>query len=217
MTLDGKLASRTGDSRWISSEQSRQLVHELRGRMDAIIVGIGTALADDPLLTARPPGPRTATRIVVDSGARLPLNSQLVRTAREAPVIVAVNRSAAPGRCDALQSAGVEVVNLEGGPQVAPLTSLLALLGTRRMTHVLVEGGARLLGSFFDAGLVDEVHVFIAPTLAGGAAAPSPVAGAGVASMSDALRLDNVEVARFGGDVYIHGDVPGEPVAGKPI
>ncbi|MFO1091818.1 MAG: RibD family protein [Planctomycetaceae bacterium] len=100
MTLDGKLSTRTGDSKWISSEESRRIAHELRGRMDAIIVGIGTALADDPLLTARPPGPRVAMRVVLDSEARLPIDSQLVRTAaRDAPVLVAVGPRATIDRC----------------------------------------------------------------------------------------------------------------------
>lgn len=208
MTLDGKLATRTGDSKWISSEASRQIVHELRGRMDAIVVGIGTALADNPLLTARPPGPRTPVRIVVDSEARLPLDSQLVRTAREAPVMVAVERGANAGQCDALRSAGVEVVALDaGGTEVGSLQSLLAELGARRMTHVLVEGGSQLLGSFLDGELIDEVHAFVAPTLAGGTDALTPIGGEGVARMSDALRLQDVDVTQSGGDVYVHGYV----------
>lgn len=204
MTLDGKLATRTGDSKWISSEASRQIVHELRGRMDAIIVGIGTALADDPSLTARPPGPRTATRIVVDREARLPLESKLIRTARDVPVIVAAGEPADPQRCTRLIEAGAEVLKLKQQDGVA---SLLSELGARKMTNVLVEGGARLLGAFFDDAQVDEVHAFIAPKIAGGADAVSAVAGAGVARISEALALRNVEMTPSGGDVYVHGDV----------
>lgn len=206
MTLDGKLATRTGDSKWISSEESRRIVHELRGRMDAIVVGIGTALADDPLLTARPPGPRTQVRIVVDSEARLPLDSQLVRTARETPVIVAVSGRAPAERCEPLQSAGVEVVCLDGDAG-ARLNALLSVLGARRMTHVLVEGGARLLGSFLDGEMIDEVHAFVAPMMAGGRDALPAIGGEGAARMSEALRLQDVEVTRPGGDLYVHGYV----------
>jgi diaminohydroxyphosphoribosylaminopyrimidine deaminase/5-amino-6-(5-phosphoribosylamino)uracil reductase len=206
MTLDGKLATRTGDSQWISSEESRRIVHELRGRMDAIVVGIGTALADNPLLTARPPGPRTPVRIVVDSEARLALDSQLVQTARDVPVIVAVSNHASTERCEELQRAGVEVLPLDGdaGPR---LSALLSALGARRMTHVLVEGGSQLLGSFLDQALIDEVHAFVAPTLAGGRDALPAIGGEGGARMSDALRLHEIEVARPGGDLYVHGYV----------
>jgi diaminohydroxyphosphoribosylaminopyrimidine deaminase/5-amino-6-(5-phosphoribosylamino)uracil reductase len=212
MTLDGKLATRTGDSKWISSEESRRIVHDLRGRMEAIVVGIGTALADNPLLTARPPGRRTAIRIVLDSEARLSFDSQLVRTAREVPVLVAVAASADGERCEQLRSAGAEVLKLSGvdpmGRSGVPIDGLFAELGARRLTHVLVEGGAEVLGSCFDAGLVDEVHAFIAPIVAGGAEAHSPVAGEGIALMSHAARLQDVEVSHPGGDVYLHGFVP---------
>lgn len=206
MTLDGKLATRTGDSKWISSEESRRIVHELRGRMDAIVVGIGTALADDPLLTARPAGPKTAVRIVVDSEARLPLSSQLVRTAREAPVIVAVADRAPFERCAQLERAGVEVLrwNDAVGPGVS-IWRVLEELGARRTTHLLVEGGGRLLGSFLDHQLIDEVHAFIAPSLAGSIDAYTPIGGEGIGQMSDAVRLQNVEITQPGGDVYMHG------------
>jgi diaminohydroxyphosphoribosylaminopyrimidine deaminase/5-amino-6-(5-phosphoribosylamino)uracil reductase len=209
MTLDGKLATRTGDSQWISSEESRRIVHELRGRMDAIVVGIGTALADDPRLTARPAGPRTATRIIADGEARLPLESQLVRTARDVPVIVVVKSDSPAERCELLMRAGVEVLKVDAdGASGLRLDQLLLQLGSRRMTHVLVEGGARLLGSFFDGGHIDEVHAFIAPSLAGGSTALTPIAGAGIALMSEAVRLCNIDVTQTGGDVYVHGDVP---------
>jgi diaminohydroxyphosphoribosylaminopyrimidine deaminase/5-amino-6-(5-phosphoribosylamino)uracil reductase len=207
MTLDGKIASRTGDSRWISGESSRRVVHQLRGRMDAVVVGIGTALADDPLLTARPAGPRTATRIVVDTSARLPLTSQLVRTARDAPVIVAVASSAEGGRCRRLEEAGVEVLRLDQPPSQAglPLESLLEQLGVRRMTNVLVEGGATLLGALFDRQLIDECHVFLAPQLLGGRDAPTPLAGVGLDRLASAARLDQPQIEVLDGDVYVHG------------
>jgi diaminohydroxyphosphoribosylaminopyrimidine deaminase/5-amino-6-(5-phosphoribosylamino)uracil reductase len=205
MTLDGKIATRTGDSRWISCKASRHVTHQLRGRVDAIIVGRGTAAADDPMLTARPPGPRSAMRIVVDSRASLSLESQLVRTACETPVLVAVSSDATTADCRRLQDAACTVFYCAGKTPRDRLESLLDELGKRRMTNVLVEGGGRLLGSLFDGGLIDEVHVFIAPKLAGGEAAPGPIAGCGVDVIASAMALEDVDVEQLGGDVYLHG------------
>ena len=226
MTLDGRIASRTGASQWISNAVSRGRVHDLRGRMDAILVGVGTALADDPLLTARPPGPRTASRVVIDSQARLPLDSQLVRTAREGRVIVATTEQAPTSRRAALAAEGVEVLVLptaSRSPGTPPghvsetdesaarvdLRALLKTLGSRRMTNVLVEGGGVLLGALHDQRLLDEVHVFIAPRLLGGAAALSPVLGWGVEHPSTGLSLEEPVIEVLEGDVYLHGRVQG--------
>ncbi len=205
MTLDGKIATPNGDSRWISSPASRQLVHQLRGRMDAILVGRGTAAADDPQLTARPPGPRTALRIVLDTRAALSLRSRLVRTAREVPLLVAVGPEAATADCADLRAAGCELLVCDGSTPQARLETLFGELGRRRMTNVLVEGGGRLLGSLFDARLIDEVHVFIAPKLAGGGEAPGPIAGRGVDAISAALPLEDIAVRQIDGDIYLHG------------
>ena len=207
MTLDGKIATRSGSSRWISSDESRQIVHGLRGRVDGIIVGAETARGDDPRLTARPPGLRTATRIVLDSRASLSSESRLVRTAREVPVLVAAGPDAAPEDCKRLDSAGCEVFVCQGATHQARLDELLDELGRRRMTNVLVEGGGRLLGSLLDAGQIDEVHVFIAAKLVGGAAAPGPIAGQGIDPMSEALALDAPECKQVGPDVYLSGRV----------
>jgi diaminohydroxyphosphoribosylaminopyrimidine deaminase/5-amino-6-(5-phosphoribosylamino)uracil reductase len=205
MTLDGKIATRTGDSKWISGEASRRKVHELRGRMDAIVIGIGTALVDDPLLTARPPGPRTATRIVLDSQARLPLTSRLVQTAHDTPLLI-VTGPGAPGAA-ALATAGAQLLVIPSAAERRRLDvcALLQELGRQRLTNILVEGGSELLGSFRDAGMIDEVHVFAAPLLAGGAAAKSPVGGAGIERIGDALRLAEWQVERIDNDLYIHG------------
>ena len=211
MTLDGKLATHTGDSQWISSEASRAVVHQLRGRVDAIIVGSATARMDNPLLTARPVDPadvkRVATRVVVDSAASLAADSRLVQTAADAPVLLAASTGADASTCERLAAAGIEVHRCAGDTHIARLHSLLDELGRRRMTNVLVEGGSRLLGTLFDLGAVDEVHVFIAPKLAGGAAAPSPFAGAGVANMAKALQLDDITIEELDGDVYVHGRI----------
>ncbi len=207
MTLDGKLATAKGESRWISGEASRQIVHQLRGRVDAVMVGRGTALADDPLLTARPTGPRVAARIVVDSQAALPPTSQLARTAREVPVIVATSAGAPQENRRRLAECSCEVLACEGATKQDRLEWLLDELGRRRLTNVLVEGGGQLLGSLFDAGQIDEVHAFIATRLVGGQEAPSPIEGAGVDLMSEAWRLDAPRIDWSGGDVYVRGRV----------
>ena len=207
MTLDGRTATAAGDGRWISGERSRSVVHELRGRVDAVIVGVGTALADDPMLDARPPGPRLASRVVLDSSLRLPLSSKLVATAREVPTIVATTAEAEPGRRRALESMGVDVLIFDSiGP--VPIPALLAELGRRGMTNVLVEGGGRALGAFLDAGQVDEVEVFIAPIIEGGEHAFTPARGRGVALMAHARRVERVSIASTGADIHLRGILP---------
>jgi diaminohydroxyphosphoribosylaminopyrimidine deaminase/5-amino-6-(5-phosphoribosylamino)uracil reductase len=202
MSLDGKIATRTGDSRWISNEASRRRVHELRGRMDAIVVGIGTVLADDPLLTARPPGPRTPTRIVLDSHGRTPVTSQLVQTARETPTLIVV---ASPARLE-LSASGCEMLELPGEAGGVALPALMSELGRRRMTNVLVEGGSSVLGACLDARAIDEVHVFIAPKLIGGAAARTPIGGRGVERIAEALSFARWKIEVIEGDLYLHGE-----------
>jgi diaminohydroxyphosphoribosylaminopyrimidine deaminase/5-amino-6-(5-phosphoribosylamino)uracil reductase len=207
MTLDGKTAVASGDSQWISSPRSRSLVHQLRGRMDAILVGIRTILADDPQLTARPAGARTPVRIVLDSKALLPLPSRLAQTAREVPVLVAVSEQAPAHRLLALRDHGCEVLVFPGEPHV-PITALLAELGRRDMTNVLVEGGGRVLGSFLEAGQVDEVDVYIAPILEGGDHPRTPARGKGALHMSDAARLQNLAYSEVDGDMRVRGVLP---------
>src|SRR5438132_14358668 len=203
MTLDGKIAPRTGDSRWITGDSARRRTHELRGRMDAIIVGIGTVLADDPRLTVRPPGPRVPVRIVLDSRGRLPKTANLVKTAQEAPVLVVTLPTASS--VQELHAMGCTTLGLpDAGNDRPDILVLLDELGRRRMTNVLVEGGAEVLGSFFDAQAVDEVHAFIAPRLAGGNA-NTAVAGLGVARIADSLNLAEWQVERIDTDILIHG------------
>lgn len=206
MTLDGKIAARGGHSQWISNLASRKIVHQLRGRMDAVIVGAGTVAADDPQLTARPPGPRTALRIVLDSKASLPLDSALVRSAREVPVLVATQNSAPAQNVSLLRDAGVEVIEFGShGDKQVPLRPLLEELGRRQLTNVLVEGGGALLGSFFDGGYIDEAHVFIAPKLVGGTEALSPLLGSGLTEIPQMPSIDQPQIEILDGDVYIHG------------
>jgi diaminohydroxyphosphoribosylaminopyrimidine deaminase/5-amino-6-(5-phosphoribosylamino)uracil reductase len=205
MTLDGKIATATGDSRWISNEASRRRVHEMRGRMDAIIIGLGTALADDPLLTARPPGPRTAVRIVLDSKGQLPETSQLVQTAREVPTLLATVDPPSAHTQGKLRERGCEVLCLPSDSGRPSVTALLDVLGQRRMTNVLVEGGAGVLGAFFDADQIDEVHIFVAPKIVGGSGAKSPVGGHGVERIAEALSLTELTAENVDGDIYLHG------------
>lgn len=205
MTLDGKIATRTGDSKWISGPASRQHVHALRGRMDAIVVGIGTALADDPLLTVRPPGPRTPARVTLDSRGRLPVSSRLVETAGTTPTLVVTVGELPASQVAPLRDRGCEVIALsaEGGRPSVP--ALLEELGKRRMTNILVEGGSAVLGSFLDARALDEVHVFVAARLLGGSAAKTPIGGLGVAKIDEALALAEWRVEQVEADLLLRG------------
>ena len=206
MTLDGKIATRTGESKWITGAAARVRVHELRGRMDAILVGRWTLLTDDPLLTARPPGPRTATRVVLTAtGEGMPASCRLLETVQAAPVLI-VTREPAANQLSAWRDRGAEVVGLSD----LEVKSVLTELGRRGMTNVLVEGGAETLGRFRDAGELDEIHAFVAPTLFGGTRAPSPVGGLGIARLNEAWNLTDWDVERVGDDLLIHG-------LGKPL
>lgn len=207
MSLDGRIATRTGDSRWISCEESRRRVHRLRSQVDAILVGIGTVLKDDPQLTARIPGGRNPRRIILDSRARIPLCSRIVRSASDVETIVAVTNRAPKKRVSALRRAGCEVVTLPGKGGGVDLKKLMRVLGERCLTHVLIEGGAQVITSALAADIVDRVWVFIAPKIVGGEAARSPVSGRGVGEIADALCLRDLCVARVERDVWISGKI----------
>ncbi len=207
MTLDGRIATRTGHSKWISNEQSRAEVHRLRGRMDAIITGAGTVRADNPTLTARPAGPRTAVRVVVDTdGASIVSDGNLLKTIKEAPLLLCASEaSAASNHVKLLAGIGVDVFTTSEKDRSAILGELLAELGRRNMTNVLVEAGSGLLGSFFDGRHVDEVHVFVAPKIVGGTAALSPIGGLGMAQVSEDASINGMVVQQFGNDLLIEG------------
>jgi diaminohydroxyphosphoribosylaminopyrimidine deaminase/5-amino-6-(5-phosphoribosylamino)uracil reductase len=204
MTLDGKVATVTGDSKWISGEDSRAQAHRFRASVDAVVVGIGTALADDPQLTARIDGVhRQPRRVVFDSLARLPLDSQLVSMASELPVTVVVSRAAPRAATDALEMAGAEVIVATGGNEQARVRSALDQLGAEGVTSILLEGGPHLAGAFFDAGEIDEVRLFLAPVLLGGRTARDPLEGEGVERIEDALRALTLDCERVGDDLLI--------------
>lgn len=202
MTLDGKICTRTGDSRWISGQASRRRVHEMRRALTGIVCGIGTVLADDPMLTTRLPDDPTArnpVRIVLDRRLRLPLGCQLVLTARDVPTIVVYAPGAAPEKLAALQAAGVQ------GWCCRDLQEMLQRAGQERIDSLLLEGGGTVNEAFLREGLIDEVYAFIAPKLIGGAEAKTPVEGLGMKRLSDALCLHNIRVESLGQDVLIHG------------
>jgi diaminohydroxyphosphoribosylaminopyrimidine deaminase/5-amino-6-(5-phosphoribosylamino)uracil reductase len=214
MSLDGKIATATGNSKWISGEASRRRVHELRGRMDAIVIGSGTARADDPLLTVRPPGPRTPVRIVVSRSGALSAESRLVKTVSEAPLWLATCTPPESPPAQRLRALGCQVLCLPDTDRPS-LLALLDELGRRRLTNILVEGGSALLGSFRDAGAIDEVHVFLAPRLFGGAAALTPIGGEGVDQVAHAVPMAEWEIERVGSDLLLHGRVHA-PFRGGP-
>jgi diaminohydroxyphosphoribosylaminopyrimidine deaminase/5-amino-6-(5-phosphoribosylamino)uracil reductase len=210
MTLDGKVATRTGDSKWISSESSRELAHRWRASVDAVVVGIGTALADDPQLTARIEDPdptvpplRQPRRVVFDSTGRLPLDSQLVQQAPEIPLTVVVSRAAGRSAADALVNAGADVIVATGEHEPARVRSALDQLGEAGIHGVLLEGGPHLAGAFLDAGEIDEVRLFLAPLLLGGSKARDPLEGEGVEKISEALRALTLDCERVADDVLI--------------
>jgi diaminohydroxyphosphoribosylaminopyrimidine deaminase/5-amino-6-(5-phosphoribosylamino)uracil reductase len=204
MTLDGKVATRTGDSKWISSAQSRELAHRWRSTVDAVVVGIGTALADDPQLTARIDGvTRQPRRVVFDSTARLPLDSQLVQMAPEVPLTVIVSRAAPRTATDGLEMAGADVIVATGEHEHARVRSALDQLGDRDICSLLLEGGPRLAGAFLDAGEIDEIRLFLAPIVLGGRAARDPLEGEGSEKISGALRALTLDCERSADDVLI--------------
>jgi diaminohydroxyphosphoribosylaminopyrimidine deaminase / 5-amino-6-(5-phosphoribosylamino)uracil reductase len=205
VSLDGKVATATGDSRWITSEVSRTRVHELRHQYDAIMVGGRTARADDPLLTDRSGRKRRRplVRVVIEQYVRLSPESQLAQTTDVGPVIIFAHQEPDSEALAELQSRGVEVISQESS--VLDLTGALAELSKRSIQSVLVEGGPLLAGLMLEAGLVDKVTFFVAPTIIGSQDAPSAIGGSGVDKIGDALRLDRLEVRQHGSDVEITG------------
>jgi diaminohydroxyphosphoribosylaminopyrimidine deaminase / 5-amino-6-(5-phosphoribosylamino)uracil reductase len=214
LTLDGRVATAGGESRWISGESSRALVHTWRAEADAIAVGIGTALADDPLLTSRPvessaaasgsagsaPGWRQPSRVVFDSTARLPLDSALVGSISDAPLIVIAAPGAPAERVEPLRGAGAEVI-VAGGSRAERVGSALAELGRRGITSLLLEGGPILAGAFLEAGEVDELRLFFAPRIMGGGR--PLVEGAGAERIAEAQRALSAEWERVGEDMLV--------------
>jgi len=210
MSLDGKIATRTGDSKWISSEESRRYVHYLRFIHDAVMVGVNTVLKDDPQLTVRLCSNGGMShiqplRVIVDAEGRTPTSAKVFNAPGK--VLMAVSKSINPGREKALRQRGADVVCLPSKRGLVDLSALLEELGKRQITSVLAEGGGQLLGSFFDRRLVDKVIVFIAPIIIGGKQAKAPVVGLGVENITEALKLYRMRMRACNGDVMISGYV----------
>ena len=232
MTLDGKIAAHTGDSRWVTNEASRKMVHELRSELAGVIVGIGTVLADDPMLTCRLEGNHhQPVRIVVDSNFRIPIGSQLVKTAKEYRTIVAKTvissdrresrnllqtdeispfRSASvemTNKIRTLESFGVELLECQSNNNHVDINDLMVKLGAMGIDSLLLEGGGTLNAAFLETGCVDEVWAFIAPKLIGGEDAKTPVSGKGIDNMSEAINLQNIDIQNINGDILIKGKI----------
>lgn len=219
MTLDGKIATRTGDSRWISNEQSREWVHDFRSRVDAVLVGSGTVLADDPLLTVRGPvwekrstggGHRQPARVVIDSAFQMPPAASMLQPieGEGGQVIIAGIRGKNDNAAATLRDAGANAVLYDADEKGhTPLRQVLLDLAAGGVNMVLCEGGGGLIAALLEQRLVDEVAVFIAPKLVGGTNAPGPIGGEGLAKMSDALQISTLEKRDLGGDIFVRGRI----------
>lgn len=213
MSLDGKIATRTGESQWITGPEARSQGHQLRDWYDAILVGVGTVLADNPSLTTRLPGNggRDPLRVILDSTARTPPDAKVINQESTAATVVAVTPQAPPERIEALKKAGAEVLvvppkNSGGGDAAGvDLAELMQQLGKREITSVLIEGGGRVHGSALASGIADKVVWFIAPKIIGGNEAPGPVGGTGIDRLANAVRLRDIELKCVGDDICIKG------------
>ncbi len=207
MTLDGKIATRTGASRWITSETARRHVHSLRGRYAGIMAGIGTVVADDPMLNCRIEGAHQPLRIILDSRLSISLDSAIVRTAGEYPTLICSAMEGPDGKARNLESMGVEVGYFSGNDRRVSLPEVMKYLGERRIDSVLIEGGGQINESALSEKIVNHVCAYIAPKLFGGARALSPVEGEGVSTPDEAVRLVNPDITRLGEDILLEYDV----------
>ncbi|AEB08446.1 riboflavin biosynthesis protein RibD [Desulfobacca acetoxidans DSM 11109] len=206
-SLDGKIATRTNDSQWITGAPARTWVHRLRHQVDAILVGVGTVMADDPQLTTRLPRGqgKDPIRLVLDSRLRLPLNAKVLTQISAAPTWMVCTPSAPSEKITAIQELGAEVIITPAIENRVELRTLLKILGERRIQSLLVEGGAEVQGAFFDAGLVDKFHLFLAPKFIGGRQAPGILGGLGASRLAEAQLAHDLSIRRIGEDILISG------------
>jgi len=206
LSLDGKIATMGGVSRWITGEEARRHVHRLRNQVDAVLVGIGTVLRDDPLLTTRLPNRKgkDPIRVIVDSQARTPLNAQVLRSGSPSLTIIAVSEGVPEDRLEGLKRTGAKILSLPGEGRVS-LSKLFARLGEMGVMSIMIEGGAEVNASALEEALVDKLILFYAPILIGGKDAPSLIGGRGVESLHKAFPIHSVKVRRFGADIMVEG------------
>jgi diaminohydroxyphosphoribosylaminopyrimidine deaminase/5-amino-6-(5-phosphoribosylamino)uracil reductase len=213
VSLDGKVATQAGDSRWISGEASRAYVHRLRSTVDAVMVGIGTILRDDPLLNVRLPGGKNIfhpLRVILDSKLRIPFNSRVVRTAGQFRTLVATTRMASTSRAKRLRQTGLELIVVKKGSYGGlNIRALMTELGRRGILSVLLEGGPTLNASALREKVVDRVLIFMAPKIIGGEKAPGMVGGNGTLKVRDARPVKILKIKRFGSDLMVEGELAG--------
>lgn len=207
VSLDGRIATRTFDSRWISSPQTREYVHLVRGEYDAIMVGINTILKDDPLLTVRHPQWRRKkiTRVILDSDLRFPLKSRILSTLGKGEIIIFTSKRASLKKTDALRKRGVEIVRIPGSTQRVEIKEVLLRLGEKGLSSLLVEGGSRLLTAMIEKKLADKLFLAISPKLIGGERAPSFFEGKGISRIKESWGLRNVSSFKIEGDIIMEG------------
>lgn len=207
MTLDGKIAAYTGDSKWITGEPSRKYVHELRHKTAGIMVGIGTILADDPMLTTRLEDREGSDpiRIIVDSSAKIPMKAKVLNLKSKARTIIATTKKANEDKIKALEEKGAEVIITPEKNGRVDLAFLMKALGERKIDSVLLEGGSELNYAAIEEGIVDKINAFIAPKIIGGTTAKTPIGGEGRAYMREAIALSKIDIQRFGDDIMIEG------------
>ncbi|MDF2537195.1 MAG: riboflavin biosynthesis protein RibD [Herbinix sp.] len=209
MTLDGKIATHTGDSKWITNEESRAYVHKLRHRFSSVMVGIGTVLQDNPFLNTRLPDQKCSDpiRIIVDTQAKIPLNANVLRIDSAARAILITTELAPKDKLHQLADQGVEIITAPLWKEQVDLIFLMKALAERNVDSVLLEGGSELNASALQTGIIDKVSFFIAPKIAGGSLAKTPVGGPGIKLMKDAYQLDGIKIQRFGDDIMIEANV----------
>ena len=207
MTLDGKIATRTGDSKWVTGELSREYVHKLRHRVSGIMVGIGTIIADDPMLTTRLDNveAQDPIRIIIDTTAKIPLDAKVLNVNSKAITIIATTKKADPEKIKKIEEKGAEIIITPLKENGVDLNYLMKILGEKKIDSILLEGGSKINYSAIKEGIVDKVIAFIAPKIVGGDTAKTPVGGEGIEFMKDAVSLNNIEIHQFEKDIMIEG------------
>ncbi|MCX6706940.1 MAG: bifunctional diaminohydroxyphosphoribosylaminopyrimidine deaminase/5-amino-6-(5-phosphoribosylamino)uracil reductase RibD [Candidatus Woesearchaeota archaeon] len=202
ISLDGKTATRTGQSKWISSEESRHYVHELRNKVDAVIVGVNTVLYDNPSLMTKIPGGKDPLRIILDSTLKIPLNARILA---DKNAIIATTPKYDREKKIALEREGTGVIVVKSNTEKVDLKELMNELSIRGITHIMIEGGSEVNASALEAGIVDKLIYFIAPKIIGGVDAKPAIGGKGIKDMSDVMNLKNVEIKQLGPDIVMEG------------